>query len=89
MNGNQDQIYDDVRDLFQGSEAFWSKDVPYDFARTVSDAEHYGIKFFDDKGTATLVGMLAGKLSCHTEGYPYRVCLSTKDLGNVSVFSLY
>jgi len=82
-------MYDDVRDLFQGSEAFWSKDVPYDFARTVSDAEHYRAKFFDGKRAATLVRMLAGRLSCHTEGYPYRVCLSTKDLGNVSVFSLY
>ena len=32
---NQGRLYQDVRDLFQGAEAFDFQDVPYDFARTV------------------------------------------------------
>lgn len=32
---NQGQLYEDVRDLFEGAEEFDFQDVPYDFARTV------------------------------------------------------
>ena len=33
---NQGQLYEDVRDLFQGAEEFGFAGVPYDFARTVN-----------------------------------------------------
>ncbi len=33
---NQGQLYEDVRDLFQGAEEFGFEGVPYDFARTVN-----------------------------------------------------
>ncbi len=32
---NQGQLYEDVRDLFEGAEEFDFEGVPYDFARTV------------------------------------------------------
>ena len=35
---NQGQLYDDVRDLFEGAEEFDFEGVPYDFARTVNKA---------------------------------------------------
>ena len=33
---NQGQLYEDVRDLFEGAQEFDFEGVPYDFARTVS-----------------------------------------------------
>ena len=33
---NQGQLYEDIRDLFQGAEEFGFEGVPYDFARTVN-----------------------------------------------------
>jgi predicted transposase YbfD/YdcC len=36
VKGNQGQLYEDIRDLFEGAEAFDFEGVPYDFARTVN-----------------------------------------------------
>ena len=36
LKENQGRLYEDVRDLFEGAQAFDFEGVPYDFARTVN-----------------------------------------------------
>ncbi len=36
VKGNQGQLYEDVRDLFEGAEQFGFEGIPYDFARTLN-----------------------------------------------------